>query len=108
MARRQLNPSNYPNLPTRQLFTMLEELTVPGNPDLIKDLINHVSSRDLRELSVIFKSQNLPKKPGKGNGEKSRVPTGPVPMRDDSELIISNIFNLSTQKWVNTLVSVSF
>ena len=83
---------------------MLEELTVAGNPDLIEDLIDDVSSRDLRELSVIFESQNLSKKRSKGNGEKSRVL-----MWDDSELlIISNVFNLSIQKWVNTLVSVSF
>jgi len=105
------NPSSYAN---HQLFAVLKELTVAGNPDLVKDLINYISSPDLRELCVTFKSEDMSmsvvesqdlSKKRKG---KSRVPTEPALMRDDSELIVSDVLNPSTQKWANTLVSVSF
>jgi len=111
-----------------KFFTLLKELTIAGSPELIEDLINYVSSPDVRQLSITFRAAVKPSSRSVAQPSKPTPTTSGI-MRSRSKITAkkaspspektivyvpqkeeSRIFQqirLSMQKWAKTLGSVS-
>jgi len=108
-------PDNFPT--SGRFFTLLKELTIAGTPELIKDLINYVSSPDVRQLSITFRAAAKPpsskikasSKSGKASLPSAKAVVVCKPQKDEpEEPQVIYLVKSSIQKWAKTLVSLSF